>query len=68
MNLVGIKEYSRLCGVTETVILKRLRRGDIKAKKASGNYLIDVDTYPPVGAGSPGRPSSAQVAASLNKS
>ena len=52
MTKYPVKEYAALCGVSATVVYKRIKLKEIKIK----NGLIDVEEYPPIGAKPKGKP------------
>ena len=59
--ILTASEYAAACGVTVTVINKRIRLGYIQAQKISGGWKIDADKFPPVKVvRSAGRPKNAE--------
>ncbi len=61
MNLMTVKQYADGCGVSTTVIYRRVKLGKVKLTDSPisgvGLRVIDADQYPFVKAGKPtGRP------------
>ena len=62
-KLLSISEYANKCGVSKTVVYKRVKLGYIHAITDNGMTLIDAVKYPPVKAQQPGRPTFRQLLA-----
>ncbi len=56
-RLLRISEYAKECGVSTTIIRKRLAKGEIKASNKKGLLCtkIDINKYPSEGAKRAGR-------------
>ena len=61
MKLKTTKEYAELCEVSETVIRKRIKKGELIPVEKGGYYFIDADRFPPRGAGVAGRPNANEI-------
>jgi hypothetical protein len=55
MNLKTISDYAELCGVSKTVIYKRIEKKEIKVSVMKGVKVIDASLYKLEGRRAPGR-------------
>lgn len=64
-NICSISEYAALCGVSHTIIRKRIKNGEIQLYKPNlyPFSLIDSKKYPPIGKKNPGRKTFKQTLA-----
>lgn len=65
-NIVTVKQYAQLCGVSITIIRRRIASGNIKTATVNGATTIDTAKYPPRGKISVGRPRHDKLLAEAN--
>jgi hypothetical protein len=65
-NIVTIRQYAQLCGVSITIIRRRIGARNIKTTMVNGATTIDTDKYPPRGKTSVGRPRHEKLLAEAN--
>lgn len=55
-NFVTLKQYADACGISVTVVRRRIASGKIQTENLNGATVIDINQFPPQGKQPVGRP------------
>lgn len=55
-NFLTLKQYAVACGVSVTIVRRRISEGKIQSEKLNGATVIDINQFPPQGRSASGRP------------